>query len=690
MSYTETDKRAINTIRLLAIDAITRSNSGHAGAPMGLAPLAHILFTRITNFNPREPKWINRDRFVLSNGHACMLQYALLHLSGYDVSMEDLKRFRSLDSKTPGHPEPHATPGVEVTTGPLGQGFANAIGLAVAEKHLAAEFNQPGFDIIDNHVYCIFGDGCAMEGVASEAASAAGHLRLNNLIAFYDNNKITIDGSTSCAFTEDVAKRFQAYGWHTEVIEDADHDLQEIEAAIRRAHKVTDKPCLISLKTTIGFGFKRQGTGGVHSGPLAVDDIKALKITAGFDPEQTFVVPEDVEELYQKRAQEGIQKHKQWDDLLAQYSQKHTSAGSDLYRRIAGLLPEGLQKVLPTYSSIDKAIATRQTSGNVLNALQAVLPELLGGSADLTPSNNTRWPSAIDFQPPSIHLGDGNFGGRYIHYGVREHAMAAMMNGVAAYGTLIPTGGTFFNFTSYASGAIRLSALSRVRVIYIATHDSIGLGEDGPTHQPVETLAHFRAVPNLMVWRPADGNETSAAYYLAITSMETPSMMVLSRQNLPQLGNSTVEKAMRGGYVAADVEDGKARITLVSTGSEFCLCIDAALILRNEHGIQARVVSLPCWDVFDRQDKEYRMGVLPDGIPCLSVEVLSTYGWERYSHEQFGLNRFGASGAYKDVYKKFEFIPEGVVKRALATVEYYKDWPPRSPVSRAFQQWNET
>lgn len=332
MSYTETDKKAINTIRLLTIDAITRSNSGHAGAPMGLAPVAHILFTRIMNFSPKDPKWINRDRFVLSNGHACMLQYALLHLSGYDVSMDDLKGFRSLDSKTPGHPEPHATPGVEVTTGPLGQGFANAVGLAIAEKHLAAKFNQPDFNIIDNHIYCIFGDGCAMEGVASEAASAAGHLRLNNLIAFYDDNKITIDGSTLCAFTEDAVMRFQAYGWHTEVIKDADHDLEGIEAAIRRAYKVTDKPCLISLKTTIGFGSKHQGTGGVHSGPLAVDDVKALKTTAGFDPEQSFIVPPDVQELYQNRAKEGIQKHKQWDDLLTQYAHKHTSAGADLNR----------------------------------------------------------------------------------------------------------------------------------------------------------------------------------------------------------------------------------------------------------------------------------------------------------------------------------------------------------------------
>ncbi|KUJ22652.1 transketolase TktA [Mollisia scopiformis] len=684
MSYTETDLLSINTIRLLAIDAIAKSNSGHAGAPMGLAPLAHILFTRIMSFNPKNPKWINRDRFVLSNGHACMLQYALLHLSGYEVSMDDLKHFRSLDSKTPGHPEPHETPGVEVTTGPLGQGFANAVGLAIAGKHLAAEFNRPDFDIVNNYIYCIFGDGCAMEGIASEAASAAGHLQLNNLIAFYDDNHVTIDGDTNCAFREDVVMRFKAYGWHTEVVEDADRDLEGIEAAIRRCHKVSDKPCLISLRTTIGFGSKHQGTCSVHSGPLAADDVKAFKTNAGFDPEQSFIVPQEVEKVYQDRALEGSEKEKQWDKLFARYQQEHTEPGTDLTRRMADLLPDGWQKSLPTYSPKDKLIATRETSGLTLDSLQAVLPELMSGSADLTPSNNTRWPSAIDFQPPGLRLGKSNWSGRYVHYGVREHAMAAMMNGIAAYGCLIPSSGTFLNFMSYAAGAIRLSALSRMRVIYIATHDSIGLGQDGPTHQAVETLAHFRAIPNLMVWRPADGNETSAAYYVAMTSKQTPSMMVLSRQNLPQLENSIIEKAMRGGYVVAEVGESPAAITLVSTGSEVCICIDAALMLRDRHGVGSRVVSLPCWEMFDRQDKDYRLSVLLDGIPCLSVEVLSTYGWERYSHEQFGLNRFGASGAYKDVYKKFEFTPEGVVKRAMATIDYYKDAAPRSPVNRAF------
>jgi transketolase len=434
---------------------------------------------------------------------------------------------QSLDSKTPGHPEPHATPGVEVsvnvsydcsnktqsigrgmlihsssqvTTGPLGQGFANGVGLAIAEKHLSAEFNKPSFDIVDNHIYCIFGDGCAMEGIASEAASAAGHLRLNNLIAFYDDNHITIDGDTICAFTENVLMRFQAYGWHTEVINDADHDLDGIEAAIRRCHSISDKPCLISLRTTIGFGSKHAGTGGVHSGPLAVDDVKAFKHTAGFDPEASFIIPPEVQKLYQTRAVEGSNRQKVWNELVAKYTENFPSASAELQRRISGLLPEGWQKVLPVYSPKDKLMATRQTSGMVLGALQAVLPELMSGSADLTPSNNTRWPFAVDFQPPELQLGNGNWGGRYIHYGVREHAMAAMMNGIAAYGCLIPSSGTFLNFTSYASGAIRLSALSRVRVIYIATHDSIGLGEDGPTHQPVETLSHFRAVPNLMVW----------------------------------------------------------------------------------------------------------------------------------------------------------------------------------------------
>jgi len=650
---------------------------------MGMAPVAHVLFNRFMTFNPKNPKWLNRDRFVLSNGHGCMLQYALLHLFGYALSIDDLKNFRQVDSITPGHPESHDTPGIEVTTGPLGQGFTNAVGLAIAQAHTAAVFNKPGFELVNNYTYCFFGDGCAMEGIASEAASTAGHLQLGNLIAIYDDNHISIDGDTKCAFTEDVTKRFESYGWHVEWVKDGDNDLEGIEAAIKKAKEVKDKPTMIRLTTTIGFGSKLQGTGGVHGNPLKEDDCKQVKEKFGFDPEKSFVVPQEVYDLYGKHASEGAAAEAEWNKLLEKYSSEHKELGADLKRRLTGKLPEGWQNKLPVYKPSDKAVASRKLSESVLEAIYEAVPELLSGSADLTGSNNTRWKSAVDFQPPS--LGIGEYSGRYIRYGVREHAMAGIMNGLSAYGTIIPAGGTFLNFVSYAAGSVRLSSLSHQRVIYIATHDSIGLGEDGPTHQPIETLAHFRALPNMMVWRPADGNETSAAYYVALTSQSTPSILALTRQNLPQLEGSTIEKASKGGYVALDAEG--AQITLVSTGSEVSLCLEAAKYLKDNHNVAARIVSMPCVEVFDAQPKEYKLSVIPDGIPSLSVEVMSTLGWEKYSHEQFGLNRFGASGPYLEVYKKFEFTPEGISKRAVATIDFYKDVKPlRSPLNRAFQQ----
>lgn len=682
MPYSEVDQLAVNTIRTLAVDATFKANSGHPGAPMGMAPVSHILFNKFMSFNPKNPDWANRDRFVLSNGHGCMLQYALLHLFGYDVTMDDLKSFRQLDSKTPGHPESHDTPGVEVTTGPLGQGFANAVGLAIAQAQSAATFNKPNYELFNNYTYCFFGDGCAMEGVASEAASMAGHLKLGNLIAIYDDNGISIDGDTKCAFTEDVVKRFEAYGWHSVAVKDGDNDLEGIEAAIRQAREVTDKPTIIKLTTTIGFGSKLQGTGGVHGNPLKADDCQGVKKLFGFDPEQTFVVPQQVYDLYHKHSAEGAAKEQEWNQLLQKYASEHKAEHADLSRRLSGKLPEGWEKSLPTYKPSDAAIASRKLSETVLEKIHDVIPELLSGSADLTGSNNTRWKNAVDFQPPEYGIGE--WSGRYIRYGVREHAMAAVMNGLAAYGTVIPASGTFLNFVSYAAGAVRLSALSRVRVIHVATHDSIGLGEDGPTHQPVETLTHFRALPNCMVWRPADGNETSAAYYIALTTKHTPSILALTRQNLPQLENSTIELAIKGAYTA--VEESNASVTLISTGSEVSICIEAANYLKEKHGVTARVVSAPCFEVFDSQPKEYKLKVLPDNIPVLSVEAASTMGWERYSHEQFGLNRFGASGPYKDVYNKFEFTPEGISKRATATIEFYKGQPVRSPVNRAFQQ----
>lgn len=442
-------------------------------------------------------------------------------------------------------------------------------------------------------------------------------------------------------------KRFEAYGWHTQWIENGDTDLEGIEKAIAAARDVTDKPSVIRLTTTIGFGSLLQGTGGVHGNALKADDCKQVKKKFGFDPEQSFVVPQKVYDMYNAHSSEGAAKEAEWNKLLEKYGKEYKDEHADLQRRLSGKLRDGWQNKLPTYKPGDKDTASRKLSEAVLEAIHDVVPELIGGSADLTGSNNTRWKDAVDFQPPS--LGIGEWSGRYIRYGVREHAMAGIMNGMSAYGTIIPFGGTFLNFVSYAAGSVRLSALSHCRVIYVATHDSIGLGEDGPTHQPIETLAHFRALPNCMVWRPADGNETSAAYYMALTSHSTPSIIALTRQNLPHLERSTIQDATKGGYVAIEAED--ADLTLVSTGSEVSLCIEAAKHLQDQHKITARVVSLPCFEVFDAQSKEYRLQCLPDGIPSMSVEPMSTLGWERYSHEQFGLNRFGASGAYKDVYK---------------------------------------
>ncbi|KAK2729546.1 transketolase [Colletotrichum kahawae] len=694
MGYTDNDWKAINTIRLLAVDATFNSNSGHPGAPMGMAPVAHVLFNKFMKFNPKNPKWANRDRFVLSshlrrtheltnpssNGHGCMLQYALLHLFGYGVSIDDLKKFRTVDSITPGHPEAHDTPGIEVTTGPLGQGICNAVGLAIAQAHTASIYNKDNFTVSDNYTYCFLGDGCLMEGVSGEASSLAGHLQLGNLIAIWDDNHISIDGDTNVAFTEDVAKRYEAFGWEILTVEDGDNDLNSIEKAIAQAQQSKDKPTLIKLKTTIGFGSLQQGTHGVHGSPLKADDIKQLKEKFGFNPEQSFVVPQEVYDQYNAHAAEGAAAEQEWNKLLNQYAEKYPNEAKDLHRRLTGDLPEGWEKALPVYTPADPAIASRKLSETVLAKIESVVPELVGGSADLTGSNLTRWKAAVDFQAPSTGLGD--YSGRYIRYGVREHAMGAIMNGLAAYGTILPYGGTFLNFVSYAAGAVRLTALSQVRAIWVATHDSIGLGEDGPTHQPIETLAHFRALPNNMVWRPADGNETSAAYYVALTSKHTPSIIALSRQNLPQLEGSIIEKAIKGGYVLHEAEN--ADITLVSTGSEVCICIDAVKYLKEKHNLTARVVSMPCTEVFEAQSKEYKLSVLPDGHPIMSVEVMTTLGWERFSHEQFGINRFGASGPYKD---KFEFTPEGISKRAVATVDFWKSVPNvRSPINRAFQQ----
>ncbi|WWC67787.1 transketolase [Kwoniella pini CBS 10737] len=665
--FTQNDQVAINTIRALAADVVGKANSGHPGAPMGMAPVAHVLFSKFMRFNSKNPKWINRDRFVLSNGHACALQYILLHLAGYKVSMDDLKSFRQIDSITPGHPELGVTDGIEVTTGPLGQGISNAVGLAIAQAHMGAVFNKDGFNLIDNYTYVFTGDGCLQEGVASEACSLAGHLKLGNLIAVYDDNKITIDGDTAVSFTEDVEQRFKSYGWEVLHVEKGDDDIAAIEAALKEAQKTKDQPTIINLKTTIGFGSLKQGGHDVHGAPLKKDDITQLKKKFGFNPEETFAVPQETYDIYNAAAEKGAKAEAEWKDLFKQYSEKYPKDASELTRRVEGRLPEGWEKALPTYTTSDAAVGSRKLSETTISKLAEVLPELVGGSADLTGSNLTRWKNAEDFQHPSTGL--GSYAGRYFRFGVREHGMAAICNGIAAYGGLIPFGATFLNFVSYAAGAVRLSALSHLRVLQIATHDSIGLGEDGPTHQPVETAAWLRAIPNLAFWRPADGNETSASYLVSILSQHTPSVLAFSRQNLPQLANSSIEKAAKGGYVLEEVEN--ADVTIVSTGSEVPLALGAVEQLKSK-GIKARLVSIPCFEVFDTQSREYRLSVLPSGAPILSVEAYSTFGWGQYSHDHFGLKAWGASGPYDQVYKKFDITPEGIAKRAEKVVAFYK------------------
>lgn len=673
------DQLSISTIRLLSVDAVDAAQSGHPGAPLGLAPVAHALWRRL-RFNPRNPNWINRDRFILSNGHACALLYSLLVLYGFELTVDDLKKFRLVDSKTPGHPERLDVPGIEVTTGPLGQGIANAVGLAIAQKQFAATYNKPDITLSDSKVYAFLGDGCLMEGVSSEASSVAGHLQLDNLVAFWDDNHITIDGDTNVAFTEDVVARYKAYGWHVIEIPHGDTDLDAVSRAVDEANATKGKPTLVRLTTTIGFGSLEAGTHSVHGAALKADDVKQLRKKFGFDPEKSFVIPPEVTKYFAEHVAENQAIEAKWNDTFAAYQKKYPTEGAELARRLEGKLPEGWEDALPTYSPSDKAVATRKLSETVLTKLLPKIPELIGGSADLTPSNLTRGAGSVDFQPPSTGLGE--YSGRYIRYGVREHGMGAIMNGIAAFGANYKNyGGTFLNFVSYAAGAVRLSALSHHPVTWVATHDSIGLGEDGPTHQPIETLAHLRAIPNLSVWRPADGNEVSAAYKSAISSTSTPHVIALSRQNLPQLEGSSIENASKGGYTL--IKQDNPDLIIVASGSEVSISVDASKQLASQ-GIKVNVVSLPDFLTFDKQPLSYRLSVLPDGVPIMSVEVMSSFGWSKYSHQQFGLNRFGASGKGPDIFKKFEFTPEGVADRAAKTVLFYKGKPVLSPLNTAF------
>ncbi|KAI0640556.1 transketolase [Trametes meyenii] len=658
------DGLSVATIRALVADVVGHAGCGHPGSAMGMAPVAHILFTRFFNANPKNPKWFNRDRFILSNG--CALQYIVLHLLGYKVSVDDLKQFRELDSITPGHPEAVLTDGVEVTTGPLGQGIANGVGLAIAQAHLAATYNKDRFNLISNYTYVFTGDGCLMEGISAEAASLAGHLQLGNLIVVYDDNHITIDGDTAVAFTEDVEKRYQAYGWQTLRVDDGNSDLEGIYNAFAEAREEKRRPALIHLRTTIGFGSKLQGTSTIHGAPLEADDIRALKAKFGLPVDQTFRPPLETYDIYARVAARGARLENAWNDLLASYSKVYPKEHAELTRRISGNLPIGWEKALPIYKSIDPPQTTRNFSETLLGVLVQKLPELMGGSADLTEANLTRTETMVDFQAACTGL--GSYKGTYIRFGVREHAMGAIANGLNAYGGIIPFVGTLLNFVGYAAGAVRLSALSRHQVIWIATHDSISLGEDGPTHQPIETAAHFRAMPNLDFWRPADGNETSAAYYSALTRRQTPSILALSRQDLPNLEGSSIERALRGGYVVREVEGED--LTIVSTGSEVSVALEAANQLGGE-GIKTRVVSLPCWSIFDLQPATYKLSVLRSGAPILALEALSTLGWQKYSHEAFGMTTFGVCGPWPKVYAKFGFTALDVARVGKDVVDFY-------------------
>lgn len=658
------EELSINSIRFLAIDAVEKAKSGHPGLPMGAAPMGYVLWDRFLRHNPKNPKWFNRDRFVLSAGHGCMLQYALLYLTGYDsVTIEDIKQFRQWESKTPGHPENFMTEGVEVTTGPLGQGICNAVGLAMAEAHLAAKFNKPDHTIIDHYTYVILGDGCNQEGVSSEACSLAGHLGLGKLIALYDDNKITIDGHTELSFTEDVGKRYEAYGWHVQTVENGNTDLDAIHKAIEAAKAVTDKPSLIKVHTTIGYGSpNKANTHGVHGSALGGSEVEATRKHLGWEYEP-FVVPEDVLNHFHKAVERGAKYEEEWNKNFTNYKAKYGAEAAELERLIAGKLPEGWEKSLPTYTPEEKADATRNQSGKTLNALAGVLPELIGGSADLAPSNMTLLKSSGDFQK-------GHYENRNLRFGVREHGMGAICNGIALHGGLIPYGATFLVFADYMRAAIRLSALSRAGVIWVMTHDSVQLGEDGPTHQPIETIASLRAIPDLVVIRPADGNETSGSYKVAIeaANQHRPTLLAFSRLAQPNLAGTSIEGVTKGGYIISD-SDGTPDLILIGTGGELQLCVKAAEQLRGT-GKKVRVVSLPSWELFEEQDQAYRESILPKAVTKrLAVEAASSFGWHRYlgvEGDMISIERFGASAPGPVALEKFGYTVDNVVTRAKA------------------------
>ncbi|MGG6431841.1 transketolase [Anoxybacillus sp. D401a] len=655
------EQLSIAAIRTLSIDAIEKANSGHPGMPMGAAPMAYTLWTKFMNHNPRNPKWFNRDRFVLSAGHGSMLLYSLLHLSGYDVTMEDIKQFRQWGSKTPGHPEYGHTPGVEATTGPLGQGIAMAVGMAMAERHLAATYNKDKFEIINHFTYAICGDGDLMEGVSAEAASLAGHLKLGRLIVLYDSNDISLDGELNLSFSESVEQRFKAYGWQYIRVEDG-NNIEEIAQAIAEAQKDLERPTLIEVKTTIGYGSpNKAGTADVHGAPLGKDEIKLTKEAYNWTFEEDFYVPNEVYAHFEKVVKEaGEKKEAEWNALFAEYENAHPDLARQLRMAIDGKLPEGWEKALPVYEE-GKSLATRASSGEVLNAIAKVVPQFLGGSADLAGSNKTLIKGAGDFLP-------GSYEGRNIWFGVREFAMGAALNGMALHGGVKVYGGTFFVFSDYLRPAIRLAALMGLPVTYVFTHDSIAVGEDGPTHEPIEQLASLRAMPNVCVIRPADANETAAAWRLAVESTDRPTALVLTRQNLPTLA-TTAERAYegvkKGAYVVSEAK-GEVQALLLASGSEVSLAVEAQKVLANE-GIHVSVVSMPSWDRFEAQPAEYKESVIPKRVKKrLAIEMGASLGWERYTGDEgdiLAIDRFGASAPGEKIMQEYGFTVENVVAR---------------------------
>ena len=672
------DQLCINTIRTLSLDAVQQAESGHPGLPLGAAPMAYVLWTRFLRHNPQNPKWENRDRFLLSAGHGSMLLYSLLHLTGYDLSLDEIKNFRQWGSKTPGHPEYGLTPGVEITTGPLGQGFANGVGMAMGAAHLGAKFNKESFPLLDHHVYAIVSDGDLMEGVASEAASLAGHLQLGKLIYLYDDNNVTIEGFTKLAFSEKVPARFEAYGWHTLTVEDG-NNLDAIEAAIREAQSVGNKPSLISVKTIIGYGMPTAGTRKAHSDAPGEDAVRETKRHLGWPEDKQFYIPDEALKHFREAFDRGARQEAEWNALVEKYGEQYPEPGGQWRSMMKGELPEDWETHLPKFADA-KPVATRVASGEVINALAPHLPMLIGGSADLGVSNNTDIKGGGDFEA-------GSYDGRIIHFGVREHAMGSTLTGISLNGGLIPYGGTFLTFSDYMRPAIRLAALSEVQVIYVFTHDSIGLGEDGPTHQPIEHVAALRAIPNLFVVRPADSAEVSEAWRLAILRRQAPTALALTRQKVPMIDRSrysSAEGLRRGGYILAEAEPIRTgsgsdrangqesalpRLILLATGSEVSLALEAREKLQAE-GIATRVVSLPCWELFEEQPQEYRNEVLPPAVTArLGIEAGVRQGWDRYVGLQGNvicLDRFGASAPGDVVLRELGFNVDNVLQHAKA------------------------